>query len=58
MEGEGEHYSLLEPMDLEFYAAIPEQPELADATRAIPNPEGKFRFAVSLMGGDAGNHEA
>ncbi len=43
-EGEGEHYSLLEPVELEFYAAIPEQPDLADATRAIPNPEGKFRF--------------
>lgn len=42
--GEGELYSLLEPVDLEFYAAIPEQPELVDATRAIPNPEGKFRF--------------
>ena len=44
VEGEGERYSLLEPVDLEFYAAIPEQPDLADATRAIPNPEGKFRF--------------
>jgi hypothetical protein len=43
-EGEGEFYSLLEPVDLEFYAAIPERPELVDATRAIPNPEGKFRF--------------
>jgi hypothetical protein len=31
-------------VDLEFYAAIPERPELVDATRAIPNPEGKFRF--------------
>ena len=44
VEGEGAHYSLLEPVDLEFYAAIPEQPDLVDATRAIPNPEGKFRF--------------
>lgn len=44
VEGEGERYSLLEPVDLEFYAAIPEQPDLADATRAVPNPEGKFRF--------------
>ena len=44
VEGEGERYSLLEPVDLEFYAAIPEQPDLVDATRAIPNPEGKFRF--------------
>lgn len=43
-EGEGALYSLLEPVDLEFYAAIPERPELADATRAIPNPHGKFRF--------------
>lgn len=44
VEGEGELYSLLDPVDLEFYAAIPEQPDLADATRAVPNPEGKFRF--------------
>ena len=44
VEGEGDHYSLLEPVDLEFYAAIPERPELADATRAVPNPAGKFRF--------------
>ena len=44
VEGEGEFYSLLDPVDLEFYAAIPEQPDLADATRAVPNPEGKFRF--------------
>jgi hypothetical protein len=43
-EGEGALYSLLDPVDLEFYAAIPEQPDLADATRAVPNPEGKFRF--------------
>jgi hypothetical protein len=43
-EGEGELYSLLEPVDLEFYAALPEQPDLPDATRAIPNPAGKFRF--------------
>ena len=43
-EGEGDFYTLLDPVDLEFYAAIPEQPDLPDATRAIPNPEGKFRF--------------
>ena len=44
VEGEGKHYSLLDPVDLEFYAAIPEKPDLADATRAVPNPAGKFRF--------------
>ena len=43
-EGEGEFYSLLDPVDLEFYAAIPDRPELVDATRAIPTPEGKFVF--------------
>lgn len=44
VEGEGKYYSLLDPVDLEFYAAIPEKPDLADATRAVPNPAGKFRF--------------
>ena len=48
-EGEGEFYSLLDPVDLEFYAAIPEQPDLPDATRAIPNPNGKFRFMKKLV---------
>ena len=43
-EGVGEFYSLLDPVDLEFYAAIPDRPELVDATRAIPNPDGKFIF--------------
>ena len=48
-EGEGAHYALLDPVDLEFYAALEDQPELADATRAIPNPEGKFRFMKKLV---------
>ncbi len=48
-EGEGEFYSLLDPVDLEFYAAIPERPDLPDATRAIPNPNGKFRFMKKLV---------
>ena len=49
VEGEGAHYALLDPVDLEFYAALEDQPELADATRAIPNPEGKFRFMKKLV---------
>ena len=40
-EGEGEHYVLGEPGRLEFYAEVPEQ---ADATRFIPDENGKFRF--------------
>ena len=47
-EGEGEFYTLLEPVDLEFYAA-PEKPDTPDATRAIPNPNGKFRFMKKLV---------
>ena len=48
-EGEGDLYTLLDPVDLEFYAAIPEQPDLPDATRAIPNPDGKFRFMKKMV---------
>lgn len=44
VEGEGTYYSLLEPVELEFYAAIPEQPEVVDATRILPSPEGRFHF--------------
>ena len=44
VEGEGEYYSLLDPVDLVFYPAIPERPDLPDATRAVPTPDGKFRF--------------
>lgn len=47
-EGEGTHYALLDPVDLEFYATK-EQPDLPDATRAIPNPDGKFRFMKKLV---------
>ena len=39
--GEGDLYGLLDPVDLEFYAEIP---DLTDATRAFPSAEGKFRF--------------
>ena len=40
--GEGELYALHEPVELEFYAEQPDGP--ADATRAIPHPDGKFFF--------------
>ena len=48
-EGEGANYALLDPVDLEFYAALEDQPDLPDATRAIPNPDGKFRFMKKLV---------
>ncbi|MBQ9151104.1 MAG: nucleoside hydrolase [Clostridia bacterium] len=48
-EGEESFYTLLDPVDLEFYAEIPDRPDLVDATRAIPNPDGKFRFMKKLV---------
>lgn len=43
-EGEGDFYTLLDPVELEFYAEIPDRPDLPDATRAVPTPHGKCRF--------------
>lgn len=43
-EGEGNVYALGEPGRLEFYAEIPDRPDLPDATRFIPDENGKFRF--------------
>ncbi len=39
--GEGEFYGLGEPGRLEFYAELPDLP---DATRFIPDPQGRFRY--------------
>ena len=50
--GEGELYSLLDPVDLEFYVADENRPDVPDATRAIPNPEGKFRFMKKNVADD------
>ena len=44
--GEGEFYSLLEPCRLEFYDAGTGTP---DATRAIPDPEGRIYFMKKLV---------
>ena len=44
--GEGEFYSLLEPCRLEFYDAGTGTP---DATRAIPDPEGRIYFMKKMV---------
>lgn len=43
--GDGAFYDLGEPGRLEFYAA-PENPNVPDATRFIPDPEGNLRFMI------------
>ncbi len=45
-DGEGELYALDEPGRLEFYAEIPDLP---DATRFIPDPNGNCRFMRKLV---------
>ncbi len=45
-DGEGDLYRLGEPGRLEFYAEVPELP---DATRFVPDPEGRFRFMEKLV---------
>ncbi|MBR2445654.1 MAG: nucleoside hydrolase [Clostridia bacterium] len=44
--GEGEFYSLLEPCRLEFYDAGTGTP---DATRAIPDPDGRIYFMKKMV---------
>jgi hypothetical protein len=43
--GDGAFYDLGEPGRLEFYAA-PEKPDVPDATRFIPDPNGNLRFMI------------
>ena len=45
-EGEGEIYGLTEAGDLEFYNYDPARFQTADATRFVPNPNGKIRFMI------------
>lgn len=42
--GECEYYGLDLPGRLEFYAALPEKPDVPDATRFIPDPDGNRIF--------------
>ncbi len=47
--GEGDLYGLGEPGRLEFYAEKSDAPDLPDATRFIPDPNGKCRFMVKRV---------
>ena len=48
--GEGDLYGLLPPVELEFFAEIPDLP---DATRPIPTPDGRFHYMQKRVDDEA-----